>query len=70
MALEPALEISPAMGVEAVTPPDVADDDAVRANTYGLLGALLANPPRNELFGLLAGMIFLPPMALEPLGRR
>ena len=44
------------MTAEAVPSPSDADGDAVRANTYGLLGALLASPPRNEIFDLLAGI--------------
>ena len=54
--MEPALDIRSDTGVETAPLPSVADDDTVRANTYGLLGALLANPPRNELFALLAGI--------------
>ena len=44
------------MTAEAVPSPSDADGDAVRANTYGLLGTLLASPPRNEIFDLLAGI--------------
>ena len=44
------------MTAEAVPSPSDADGGAVRANTYGLLGALLASPPRNEIFDLLAGI--------------
>ena len=44
------------MTAEAVPSQSGADGDAVRANTYGLLGALLAGPPRNEIFDLLAGI--------------
>ena len=57
--MEPALDIRSGMGAEPVPPPvvaDVAGDDAVRANTYSLLAALLASPPRRELFDLLAGI--------------
>ena len=54
--MEPALDIRSAMDAEAAPPPGVADDDAVRANTYGLLGALLAAPPRREHFDLLANI--------------
>jgi len=54
--MEPAVEIGPSMGVQAVPPPGVAADDAVRANTYALLGALLAGPPRREHLDLLASM--------------
>ena len=57
--MEPALDIRSAMDAEAVPPPGVADDDAVRANTYGLLGALLAAPARREHFDLLAN-IYIP----------
>ena len=52
--MEPALDIRSGMGAETVPLSSVADDDVVRANTYGLLGALLASPPRRELFDLLA----------------
>ena len=44
------------MTAETVPSPIDVDGDTVRANTYGLLGALLANPPRNETFDLLAGI--------------
>ena len=60
--MEPAFDIGSGMGcgmgVEPVPPPPavVSDDDAVRANTYSLLGALLASPPRQELFDLLSGI--------------
>ena len=54
--MEPALDIRSGMTAEAVPSPSDADGDAVRANTYGLLGALLASPPRNEIFDLLAGI--------------
>ena len=54
--MEPALDIRSAMDAEAAPPPGVADDDAIRANTYGLLGALLAAPPRREHFDLLANI--------------
>ena len=54
--MEPALDIRSGMDAEAVPPPGAADDDAVRANTYGLLGALLAAPPRREHFDLLANI--------------
>ena len=54
--MEPALDIRSGMDAEAAPPPGVADDDAVRANTYGLLGALLAAPPRREHFDLLANI--------------
>ena len=54
--MEPALDIRSGMDAEAAPPPGVADDDAVRANTYGLLGALLATPPRREHFDLLASI--------------
>ena len=54
--MEPALDIRSLMDAEAVPPPGVADDDAVRANTYGLLGALLAAPARREHFDLLANI--------------
>ena len=60
--MEPAFDIrsdmGPGMGVEPVPPPPavVADDDAVRANTYSLLAALLASPPRQDIFDLLSGI--------------
>ena len=54
--MEPALDIRSGMDAEAVPPPGVADDAAVRANTYGLLGALLAAPARREHFDLLANI--------------
>jgi TorA maturation chaperone TorD len=44
------------MGADAAVWLGVADDDAVRANTYGLLGALLATPPSQKLFDLLASI--------------
>ena len=53
--MEPALDIRSDTDAGAA-PPTGADGDAVRANTYGLLGALLANPPRQEMFDLLAGI--------------
>ena len=37
-------------------PSSGVDDGAVRANTYGLLGALLVGPPRQDLLDLLAGI--------------
>jgi TorA maturation chaperone TorD len=54
--MEPALDFRSGMDAEAAPPPGVADDDAVRANTYGLLGALLAAPPCREHFDLLANI--------------
>ena len=54
--MEPALDIVSATDTEGVVPPRVTDDDAVRANAYGLLGALLAAPPRQEIFDLLASI--------------
>jgi TorA maturation chaperone TorD len=54
--MEPALDIRSEMDAEVVAPPSGTGDDAVRANTYGLLGALLAGPPRQELFELLASI--------------
>ena len=54
--MEPALDIRSGMDAEAVPPPGVADDAVVRANTYGLLGALLAAPARREHFDLLANI--------------
>ena len=54
--MEPALDIRSAMDAEAVVSPSVTDEDSVRANAYGLLGALLARPPRQEIFDLLASI--------------
>ena len=54
--MEPALDVRSGMAAETVPSPIDVDGDTVRANTYGLLGALLANPPRNETFDLLAGI--------------
>ena len=54
--MEPALDIRSGMDAEAAPPPGVADDDVVRANTYSLLGALLAAPARREHFDLLANI--------------
>ena len=54
--MEPALDVRSGMTAETVPSPIDVDGDTVRANTYGLLGALLANPPRNETFDLLAGI--------------
>ena len=54
--MEPALDIRSGMDTEAFVPPSVTDEDSVRANTYGLLGTLLANPPHQEIFDLLAGI--------------
>ena len=54
--MEPALDIRSGKSAEPVPPPSVADDDVIRANTYGLLGALLAGPPRDTLVDLLAGI--------------
>ena len=54
--MEPALDIRSGTDAEAVVPPSVTDEDSVRANTYGLLGALLAAPPRQEIFDLLASI--------------
>ena len=52
--MEPALDIRSGTDAEVVAPPSVTDEDSVRANTYGLLGSLLAGPPRQEVFDLLA----------------
>ena len=52
--MDPALDIRSGMDAGVVAPPYGAGDDVVRANTYGLLGALLAAPPRQEIFDLLA----------------
>ena len=54
--MEPALDIRSGTDAGDFAPPSVADDDSVRANAYGLLGALLAAPPRQELFDLLASV--------------
>ena len=54
--MEPALDIRSGTDAEAIVPPSVTDADSVRANAYGLLGTLLAGPPRQEIFDLLAGI--------------
>ena len=54
--MEPALDIMSAMDTELGAPASVTDDDSVRANAYGLLGTLLAAPPRQEIFDLLASI--------------
>ena len=54
--MEPALDIRSAMDTESVVPLGVTDEDSVRANTYGLLATLLAGPPRQEIFDLLASI--------------
>lgn len=54
--MEPALDIRSGMDTEASVPLSATEDDSLRANTYGLLGALLANPPRQEIFDLLTGI--------------
>jgi len=54
--MEPALDIRSDMDAEAVVRLSVTDEDSVRANAYGLLGTLLAGPPRQEIFELLAGI--------------
>ena len=64
--MEPALDIRSGNSAETVPPPSVADDDSIRANTYGLLGALLASPPRDTLFDLLAGIEAPSPDGLGP----
>ena len=52
--MEPALDIASAMDTEGSALASVTRDDSVRANVYGLLGALLAAPPSQELFDLLS----------------
>jgi len=52
--MEPALDIRSGTDAEVFVPPSATDEDSVRANAYGLLGALLAAPPRQALFDLLA----------------
>ena len=53
--MEPALDIRSGTDAEGVAPLIGADDDTVRANTYGLLGALLASPLlARRVFDLLA----------------
>ena len=64
--MEPALDIRSAMDTETAVPPSVTDEDSVRANTYGLLGTLLAGPPRQEIFDLLAD---IDPPSTDGLGR-
>ena len=54
--MEPALDIRSGLDTEALVSPSATYGDSVRANTYGLLGALLANPPRQEIFDLLSGI--------------
>ena len=54
--MEPALDIRSEMDSEVAAPSSGTGDDAVRANTYGLLGALLASSPRQEIFDLLTGI--------------
>ena len=54
--MEPALDIRSGTDAEGVSSLIGEDDDAVRANTYGLLGALLASPPGQEVFDLLASI--------------
>ena len=54
--MESGLAIGPGAGEDAVSPTYPSDDHAVRANTYGLLGALLARPPDQAMFDLLANM--------------
>ena len=54
--MEPALDIRSGMDTEAFVSPSVTDEDAVRANVYGLLGALLAGPPPQDIFDLLASI--------------
>ena len=54
--MELALDIRSGMDTKPFVPPSATDESSLRANTYGLAGALLANPPRRELFDLLAGI--------------
>ena len=54
--VQPGLAIGSVAGGDAVSSPHLPDDRAVRANTYGLLGALLARPPGQAMFDLLASM--------------
>ena len=54
--MELALDVTPGMDAGNVAPPSGASGDTLRANTYSLLGALLAGPPRRGLFDLLAGI--------------
>ena len=54
--METGLAIGPAAGGETAASPGPADERAVRANTYGLLGALLVRPPDQAMFDLLASM--------------
>ena len=54
--MEPALDIRSGTDAEGSAPLIGADGGGVRANTYGLLGALLASPPRQDMFDLLASV--------------
>ncbi len=54
--MESTLHISVGTNAEPAPSPIGADDDTVRANAYGLLGALLAGPPRQDVFDLLASI--------------
>ena len=54
--METGLAIGPVAGCETAASPGLPDDRAVRANTYGLLGALLVRPPGQAMFDLLASM--------------
>ena len=52
--MESALDLRSGTDAGASPPPGVVvDDDTARVNTYALLGALLARPPRREVFDLL-----------------
>ena len=54
--MEPGLAIGPVAGGDAAPSQGLSDDRSVRANTYGLLGALLARPPGRAMFDLLGRM--------------
>ena len=54
--MEPALDIRSGTDADTFMPPSLTNEDSVRANAYGLLGALLAAPPRQEIFDLLASI--------------
>ena len=54
--MEPALDIRSGTDAEGVASLPGVDGGDVRANTYGLLGALLASPPRQDMFDLLASV--------------
>ena len=54
--MEPALDPRPGTDTGTASLSSGVGEDAVRANTYALLGALLAGPPHQSRFDLLAGI--------------